>query len=169
MIRGKFMTSMEDTTQCLAIREAVFARELNRPQEGAADENDRMAVYALVLNEEDEPAGSGRLYIDGDSHFAIDRVCVLKDQRGRGLGDLLMRMLLYRAQELSCDSVYLTAPVELTGFFARYGLKPQGDAKDGQRVMRAGKDEIDIEGTCHKGTQCAGCTGECASCDRKED
>ena len=163
------MTSMEDTSAAMAIREQVFSRELGREHEGRPDESDQMAVYALVMNEADEPAGSGRLYIDGDSHFAIDRVCVLKEQRGQGLGDLIMRMLLYRAQELSCDSVYVESPVELTGFFARYGLTPQGGLRDGLRVMRASHDEIDIEGSCSKGKKCAGCTESCEHCEKKEN
>ena len=45
MIRGKFMTSMDDVSTCLALRGQVFPGA-----RGEADEYDRMAVYALAIN-----------------------------------------------------------------------------------------------------------------------
>lgn len=168
MIRGKFLTSMDDTSACLSLRAQVFGEA-----EGARDEYDAMAVYALALNEEGLPSGAGRLYIGDDNQFTIDRVGVLSAQRGRGLGDLVMRMLLYRALELNCAGVKLLCPVALTGFFTRYGLKAQGEAFEQGgalcRVMYAAREQIDIEGSCSKGKPCAGCEGDCASCARKEN
>lgn len=167
MIRGKFLTSMDDTSACLDLRAQVFGET-----EGAADEYDRMAVYALALNEDNQPSGAGRLYIGDDNQFTIDRVGVLAQQRGRGLGDLMMRMLLYRALELNCAGVKLVSPVALTGFFTRYGLRAQGEAFEQggalSRVMYAGREQIDIEGSCSKGKKCAGCEGDCSSCAQKE-
>lgn len=168
MIRGKFLTSMDDTTACLALRAQVFPGA-----QGEADEYDRLAVYALTFNEGGLPGGAGRLYIGDDSRFTIDRVGVVPEVRGQGLGDLLMRMLLYRALELNCAGVQLVSPVRLTGFFSRYGLRAQGEAFEAGgeacRVMYAERERIDIEGSCSKGKKCAGCEGDCASCEKKED
>ena len=167
MIRGKFMTSMDDVSTCLALRAQVFPGA-----RGEADEYDRMAVYALAINEENLPGGAGRLYIGDDSQFTIDRVGVLPEMRGQGLGDLLMRMLLYRALELNCAGVKLVSPVRLAGFFTRYGLAAQGEAfeeaGEACRVMYAERGQIDIEGSCSKGKKCAGCEGDCAACEKKE-
>ena len=161
------MTSMDDASACLAMRAQVFPGA-----RGEADEYDRMAVYALAINEENLPGGAGRLYIGDDSQFTIDRVGVLPEMRGQGLGDLLMRMLLYRALELNCAGVKLVSPVRLAGFFARYGLAAQGEAfeeaGEACRVMYAAREQIDIEGSCSKGKKCAGCEGDCAACEKKE-
>ena len=168
MIRGKFMTSMDDPSACLALRAQVFPGA-----QGEVDEYDRMAVYALAIDEENRPGGAGRLYIGDDSRFTIDRVGVLPEMRGQGLGDLLMRMLLYRALELNCAGVKLVSPVRLAGFFARYGLAAQGEAfeeaGEACRVMYAERGQIDIEGSCSNGKKCAGCEGDCAACEKKED
>lgn len=168
MIRGKFLTSMEDVSACLALRAEVFGQ-----REGARDEYDRMAVYALVFDEQNRPGGAGRLYIGDDSRFTIDRVGVREEMRGGGLGDLLMRMLLYRALELNCPGVQLTCPVDKAGFFARYGLSARGAAFEQGgalcRVMYAEREQIDIEGSCSRGKKCAGCGDDCASCAQREE
>ena len=86
MIRGKFMTSMDDASACLAMRAQVFPGA-----RGEADEYDRMAVYALAINEENLPGGAGRLYIGDDSQFTIDRVGVEALEEALFSGDLLAR------------------------------------------------------------------------------
>ena len=168
MIRGKFFNSLDRPEEIFAIRRRVFVDELGLPAELEADRHDDMAVYALVLDERDAPAGTGRMYIDDDGHFVIGRVCTLPEMRGKYLGDLLMRMLLYRAQELHAPAVYLTAPVDCVSFFSRYGFKPAGrvieDALGPQRFMCVPAEEIDIEGSCGGKHGCAGCQKDCAEC-----
>jgi len=172
MIRGKFLlTGDPQSAFVYGIRKEVFADELGYGAESIIDEHDKMSVYALVLDDDDTPSATGRLYIDGD-RFRIGSVCVLKQARGRYMGDLVMRMLLYRAQELNCASVSLSAPVDTVSFFARYGLAPMGEVyeENGRmyREMYADKDEISLEGSCSKGGACGSCHGNCDACANKE-
>ncbi|MBR6562115.1 MAG: GNAT family N-acetyltransferase, partial [Oscillospiraceae bacterium] len=126
MIRGKFLlTGDPQSAFVYGIRKEVFVDELGFDAQSEIDAHDMMSVYALILDDDDTPSAAGRLYIEGDC-FRIGKVCVLKNARGRYMGDLVMRMLLYKAQELNCTSVSLSAPVNTVGFFARYGLSPQG-------------------------------------------
>lgn len=169
LIRGSYLTSRDDLTAVLALREQVFSAEQGFHHACERDAHDDMAVYALVYDEENQPAGTGRLYIDEEDRFTIGRLCVLKDRRGQGLGDLLMRMLLYRAQELHASAVYVEAQLPVVDFYARYGLRPVSDVfiKEGapHRLMRATAEEIDIEGACHKAAApCEDCAGGCAGC-----
>lgn len=154
MIRGKYLTSRDDLLTVLDLRMRVFVEEQGFSKENERDAHDDMAVYALVYTEKDEPVGTGRLYIDLD-RFVIGRICVLRAHRGRGFGDLIMRMLLSRALELNAPSVHLTAQLEKVPFYEKYGFKPFGDLVDDEGVphqpMRAMADEIDIDGDC-----CAG-------------
>lgn len=171
MIRGKFLTSMnaDMTKDVYDLRKRVFSEEYGCPEAGDEDRYDAMSVYALVYNEEGVPSGAGRLYIDEDGHFCIGRVGVLKEARGQGMGDLLMRMLLYRAQELNAPSVYLTAPVDTVAFFGKYGPEPYGeivmDEGRAQRKMKAAAEQINLEGTCGGRHPCADCTADCARCE----
>lgn len=162
------MSSMDDCSQIFELRRKVFVHEQGLPETRVRDDGDRAAIYALVFDEADVPSGTGRLTIDSD-RFMIGRVCVLPLARGQGLGDLVMRMLLLRAQELNAPSVFVSAQLAAVDFYRRYGLRPIGEVyhEDGapHRLMRAIRDEIDLEGACQKGGKnCAACQGDCESC-----
>lgn len=148
MIRGKFLSSADDASAVLSVREKVCRAE-GLP--AGADCHDKMAVYALVFDEEDSPSGSGRLYLHED-RFVIGCIGVLPEKRGKGLGDLLLRMLLYRAQELHAPEVYALVRPGEEAFYARYGFSPVGEEQDEWGVthalLRVKADEI-VEGGCH--------------------
>jgi len=143
MIRGKFLTSADDAHPVLDVRARACGR--------GADCHDKMAVYALAFDEMDAPSGAGRLYLDQD-RFVIGCVGVLPEARGKGLGDLVMRMLLYRAQELNAPEVYALARPGDEGFYARYGFQSIGEEADewGETcaLLRVKADEI-VENNCH--------------------
>lgn len=140
MIRGKYLSSMGDISEALDVRSVVFG--IGR------DVHDDMCIYAVAFDEDDTLSGCGRLYIDEFDHFRIDTVGVLAERRGRYLGDLLMRMLLSRAQELNAASVYLDSPETYQAFFERYGLRAISRENDTVR-MKADAKDVDIEGHCH--------------------
>ena len=146
MIRGKFLTSQDDVSAVMDIRRRVFVDEQGYSADTEIDGFDKMAVYALAYDENDRPAGTGRLIINDESRFQIGRVCVLKEARGEGLGDLVVRMLLY----------------------ARYGFQPIGEIYDDEGVphrwMRAKAEEVNLEGSCGGHSRCAGCAGDCSAC-----
>lgn len=142
MITGKFMTSNDDIEKVLEIRGKVF------PGSGTRDEIDTLAIYALTFSEDGQPGSSGRLFMDDDNVVTIDLVGTVPELRCQGLGDLVMRMLLYRVLEMELPMVKLDAPAELVPFFARYGLKPTDAQSDGLVRMAAPNAEINIEGTC---------------------
>ena len=149
MIRGKFLTSADDASAVLSVREAVLRAE-GLP--GGADCHDKMAVYALVFDETDSPSGSGRLYLH-DDRFLIGCVGVLPEKRGKGLGDLILRMLLYRAQELNAPEVYALVRPGGEAFYAQYGFKPSGEEEADEwgithTLLRVKADEI-VESGCH--------------------
>lgn len=168
MIRGKFLTSLDDASAVYDIRRRVFVDEQGFSAQGEIDEFDKLAVYALAFDGDDHPVGTGRLIVDRDSRMRIGRVCVLKHARGQGLGDLIVRMLLYRAQELGATGVYLEAQLPAVGFYTRYGFRPYGevvyDEGVAHRRMWVDADKINLEGSCAGGS-CAGCAKDCAQCD----
>ena len=151
MIRARYMISGEDIAPILALRRAVFVEELNGDPSGPADRFDEMAIYALAVDEDGAPAATGRLYIDADDRFRIDAVCVRRELRSNGLGDLVMRMLLSRALELSAAQIYLSCAPEARGFFAKYTFCEAGEVG----LVRATAETIDREHAC---------SGNCASC-----
>ena len=158
MFKGKFYTSKDNCIDPISVRKSIpeFAT--------GADECDNMAFYAVIYDESDTPLASGRLFIDDDSAFRIDYLGVLPEYRGKYIGDLLARMLLFKAQDFHAGRLNVTTPKEYVRFFARYGLKASdttGDFVD----MSVNGDAIILEGSCSKGKRAA-CGGNCAECGK---
>lgn len=161
MYRGKFMISGADINEHLSVRMSV-------PEFLGAglDEHDNMAIFALIYDEEDVPCGCGRMYIGSDSRFTIDLIGVLPSHRNRYVGDLIARMLLYKAQDLNAGSVRALVPGDAALFFSRYGFRPIGEKSElfGKEayLMQVDGDKISLEGKCSCGK--GKCEGECAGC-----
>lgn len=161
MYRGKFLISGADINDHLFVRSSI-------PEFLGAglDKNDNMAVFAVIYDEEDAPCGCGRMYIGSDSRFTIDLLGVLPAYRNRYVGDLIVRMLLYKAQELNAGSVRALVPGDAALFFSRYGFRATGEKAPlfGKEAiqMQVDGENISLEGkcACSKGA----CQGECGSC-----
>lgn len=157
MIKGKYLMSRAD-----GCAEVIGLRRQIPEFSCGADQYDDMAFYALVYTEDDKPGACGRLYIDEDSHFRIDYLGVLPEERMKYMGDLTARMLLYKAQELNAPRVVADVPDSLVYFFARYGFK-LSSSSGGTSHMNVEADSIRLEGKCSKGNS-GSCAGDCENC-----
>ena len=171
MIRGKFVPPGGDYSQALAVRQAVFVREQGFDAALDHDRYDDISAHVLLYDQTDEagnpagpPVATGRLFwLDGE--FVIGRVCVLKEKRGQHLGDLTMRMLLYKAMQHGAQWVCVGAQKQAAGFYARYGFECVQEYLDegvAHVRMRVRGDRINLEGTCQRAkegacTRCGGC------------
>ena len=106
------------------------------------------------------------MYIGSDSRFTIDLLGVLPSHRNKYVGDLIARMLLYKAQDLNAGSVRALVPGDAALFFSRYGFRPLGEKSTlyGKEayLMHVDHDDISLEGKCSCGK--GKCEGECAGC-----
>ena len=144
MIQGKWFPQGTDLTEALAVRQAVFGR--------GQDDLDAEAQNVVVYQEE-TPVAAGRLWWR-DGSFWLGEVGVLPEHRGRMLGDLVLRLLLFKAQSHFAREVRLLTPAETEGFFARLGFREVG--QQGERVeMLLPGDEIELDSckSCRK-TDC---------------
>lgn len=119
MITGKWLTQGESLDLALCVRQAVFGQGL--------DEQDAMAQSVVVFTDEGQPAGAARLYWR-DGAFRTDYLGVAPALRGKGYGDLLMRLVIYKAQSHAASRLVLTPTKDTRAFFARYGF--EGDMGD---------------------------------------
>ena len=148
MITGKLIAGGGDLSEVQSIRMRVFVDEQGFPADEEMDQYDARAVHALLYDDDHNPAATGRLYIDDDGYWRIGRVAVLKEKRGAQLGDLVMRMLLYRVLEMNLDRVKLSCAPDLAPFFMRYGFRKTAQTGESLIEMQAENAEINIEGTC---------------------
>ena len=74
---------------------------------------------------------------------------MLIERRQRHLGDLVLRLLLFKAQTHSAREVRLLCPCNVTGFFSRLGLKPVPSTNPVSVEMMIPGEEIDLD-SCKK-------------------
>ncbi|MDD3334621.1 MAG: GNAT family N-acetyltransferase [Eubacteriales bacterium] len=143
MVQGKWFPMGAEISEPLAVRQQVFGR-----QRDALDSS----AQQVVVYKENRPVGAGRLWWS-EGAFMLGEVGVLESERGQGFGDLLVRLLLFKALTHSAGTIQLDAPKAIAPFFARYGFAPLQESGDVLRMSIAGKD-----------VQLSHCGGNCAEC-----
>ena len=144
MVQGKWFPTGSDLSQPLAVRQAVF----DRGRDALDDWAQQVAVYAGG-----EPVGAARLWWR-DGAFWLGDVGVVPGCRGKGYGDLLVRLLLFKALTHGARSIRLEATSQAVPFFARYGFRGER-CQDGRTVMGLAAADVRLD-RCGGG--CAGCS-----------
>ena len=114
MIQGKWFAPGENLSEVLPVREEVF--------QSAFPETDPEGWNALVYMD-GRPAASGRIWWS-EGAFWLGDIGVIPALRNQRLGDLILRLLLFKAQSHAAREVRLSCPEETEGFFARLGFRP---------------------------------------------
>jgi len=129
LIYGKWFPPGADIPEARAIRQAVFVEELGLSPDLVRDDLDALSHTAVLYDAERQPAATGRIYYWEDS-FWIGSVAVLPSQRGQGLGDLMVRMLLDKALQHCARHVRLRTRKQAVGFFEPYGFALFAEQED---------------------------------------
>ena len=104
------------------IREAVFISEQRVPEALEWDGLDPLCTHALAWNDLGEAIGTARMRADG----VIGRMAVLRNWRGRGVGQALLETLLHLAVKQGLQQVTLAAQIHAVGFYERAGFHAIG-------------------------------------------
>lgn len=143
MVEGKWYAPGAECPQAMAIRQAVFGR--------GADEQDALSWNVLVWYE-GEACATGRLWWR-DGAFWLGDLAVLPARRGLGLGDLTLRLLLFKAESHAARLMRLQCPEQVQGFFTRLGFREEGRA--GEEILMS----LRGEDLCLD--SCKGCQKDC--------
>ncbi len=115
-----------DQADLRAVRMAVFVVEQAIPESDEWDALDAPSQHLLARDATGRAIGCGRLTPDR----TIGRMAVLREWRGRGVGEALLRSLVEQARALGWPEVVLHAQVQAIPFYARQGFTPFGDVYD---------------------------------------
>jgi len=110
----------------VSVRQAVFVEEQGVPEDRELDGNDDGATH-FVAYDRTEPIGTARLR-DYDTDVAkAERVAIVADRRGEGLGRELMEAVEATASGAGYDRVVLHAQVSVVPFYRKLGYEPVGE------------------------------------------
>ena len=125
--------------------------EQNCPEQEEYDEFDKDALH-LVVYVDEVPAATGRIWHDGKG-FRIGRLAVLKEYRGQRIGDLAVRLLIYKAFGSGAESLDISAQTYIMPLYRKFGFQEYGDeyleAGLPHMAMRVNKDDVVYPSPCH--------------------
>ena len=113
-----------DRDACIDIRRHVFVGEQNVPEAEEVDGLDPECLH-LLARDGGRPAGTLRLRESGDT-VKIQRVAVLPEWRGTGLGAQLMRHAMELARARGMRKARLGAQIHALGFYEKLGFVAEG-------------------------------------------
>ena len=123
-----------------AVRDPVFLDEQNVPPEDEIDALDPRSRHVIARDGDNRPIGTGRL----SPERQIGRMAVLREWRGRGVGEALLMALLDQARALGYAEVELHAQVHALSFYEKFGFEAFGEEFDEcairHRMMRIALD-----------------------------
>ena len=118
MFQAIFCKTPEEVSRALEVRRQVNSGGV------APDGLDPKCLHLLLI-EDGRDVGAGRLYFHDGAWF-IDAMSVLGDCRGRGLGDVIFRTLLYKAAQnggLIRANTPDGAPARLAHYMEKFGFE----------------------------------------------
>lgn len=129
-IQGVLKSKEEDTSDALMIRRKVFQDELaieKSLEEDNTDINDisTAIVYEVAYHdncEQKKAVATGRIGVFDDHKYKIGRIAVLPDKRGNGYGEMIVRMLAFKAFDLGAEEVFVSAQIHAIGFYEKLGF-----------------------------------------------
>jgi predicted GNAT family N-acyltransferase len=120
-------TKQEHFYDQILIRKEVFIIEQQVPINEEYDELDKTAVQFIVYDG-DNAVGAARFRIV-DQKGKVERVCVLKDYRKKGVGKLMMDAIeqYVKQQGLTLEKLGLSAQLTALPFYEKLGYIAYGD------------------------------------------
>ncbi|MGV2621846.1 GNAT family N-acetyltransferase [Halobacillus sp. ACCC02827] len=101
------------------VRRTVFVEEQHVPEELEIDELEESAIH-FVGYESGEPVAASRLrFVNG--YGKLERICVMKDQRGRSYGRKMIEEMEAVTREYAYDKAKLNAQTQAEKFYESLG------------------------------------------------
>ncbi len=123
------ITVTRDIATCRRLRRTVFIEEQGVSEADEVDDKDDAALH-LLATEQGRAVGTARIIVSGDTG-KIGRVCVLADQRGKGIGALLIRQAIaVLRQNPAIKTAKLGAQTHALAFYENLGFTAYGPLFD---------------------------------------
>lgn len=116
----------ELTADAKYIRQAVFCEEQGYSEANEFDDIDYIS-YHLVFYFGKHPVATGRIYTGKDGETHLGRIAVVKEHRGTGLGQRVMKEMIRKAGEINSRSLHLSAQSRVVTFYEKLGFTIAGE------------------------------------------
>ena len=116
-------STAKDFESVFAIRKKVFVVEQNVDEREEYDEFETSCTH-FIATINDLAVGTCR-FRNTDKGIKLERFAVLKNARGKGVGEALMQTVLKHI-DLN-QHIYFNAQIQVVEFYAKYGFEKEGN------------------------------------------
>ncbi len=120
-MRIEVVATNDQRQQAYNVRTVVFVDEQNVPPEEELDSFDEQAIH-LVGYDDDKPIAASRVRFV-DNYGKLERICVLKDQRGKSNGAQMIESMEAIIKNEGYAKAKLNAQTHAIDFYQRLGYK----------------------------------------------
>ncbi len=120
MFTVRVATSDHEREDAYSVRRKVFVDEQGVPLSLELDYLDLTAAHFVVYSE-DTPIGAGRIRETSEGIGKVERVSILKEYRGKHLGNLIMNALEEHAVATGMHKIILNAQSYAIPFYEKLG------------------------------------------------
>ncbi|RBP46805.1 GNAT family N-acetyltransferase [Garciella nitratireducens] len=135
----------QDLSPAHYIRTKVFIQEQNCPPEEEFDEIDKIAKHILLLDSNNTPMATARIFEDSTGQAIIGRVAVLKEYRKKGYGAIIVKEAIKQLKKEGYPNILIHAQSYASPFYQKLGFKAFGE-----EFMEAGIPHISMLYQCKK-------------------
>lgn len=140
MTSVRVVTTDAGCEDAFTVRRQVFVEEQGVPEELELDEHDAGATH-FVAYDGGEPIGAARLRdLDGTTG-KVERVAVLAERRGEGLGRRLMDRLEDTAREQGLETLTLHSQTHAADFYEHLGYEQHGEEFEEAGILHVEMDK----------------------------
>lgn len=128
MVRAEWTTDIHSQIykDSIQIRQEVFIEEQGFPPDSDIDDLEAASEH-LVLYEDHTPLATARIYNVRDKVYRIERVAVLKNERSRGLGKVLLQELENHIEQKNAHEITLKSKGIAVDFYKKHGYEKNGE------------------------------------------
>ena len=129
----KWISNSDDLSACSEIRRKVFVEEQGVSETIVFDKYDKADVpetLSLLVFEKatEKNVASVRIVFKKDlEKWYLQRVAVLKEERRKGLGDLLMILAEEKCKELKIGELYVSSQFWIKDLYIKHGFEQVGE------------------------------------------
>lgn len=110
----------------LAIRKNVFINEQGVALKREVDSDEKNTIHFVLYDETNTPLATVRL-LPSANQVKVQRMAVLKEERKKGYGRLLMQAIEKYARKSHFDKIALGAQLTAQNFYQKLGYQPEGE------------------------------------------
>jgi predicted GNAT family N-acyltransferase len=114
-------SSPEQLEKIFALRYAILRAPWNQPKGSERDEQEHVAIHAMITDEAGNCIATGRLQLNNATEGQIRFMAVSELHRGKKLGKQILDFLEAKARERECRKIVLQARENAVEFYLANG------------------------------------------------